>query len=168
MCIRLCLVALVVATLLPEDSSARVVKFEVEERTPFAQGETFGEAGAYKRLDGTAYFEVDPKDPLNAVIVNLDMAPRNARGMVEFSTPFVILKPIDMARSNRKIWYGINNRGFILDLQQRSLDPTPSFPFTNAPSSKADVGSNLLPVTRATMASSMFSPARVRRRGLRT
>ena len=55
--------------------------------------------------------EVDPRDPLNAVIVDIDSAPKNARGMVEFSTPFVIAKPVDMARSNHKIFYGINNRG---------------------------------------------------------
>ena len=31
--------------------------------------------------------------------------------MVEFSAPFFILKPVDMARGNHKIFYGINNRG---------------------------------------------------------
>jgi hypothetical protein len=55
--------------------------------------------------------EVDPNDSLNAVMVNLDKAPRNARGKVEFSSPFFILKPVDMARGNRKIFYGVNNRG---------------------------------------------------------
>jgi hypothetical protein len=97
--------------LLPSISFARVVRFVVEQRRPLAEGTTFGSAGAYERLDGTAYFEVDPKDPLNAVIVNLDKAPRNVRGMVEFSSPFVILKPADMAKGNHKVFYGINNRG---------------------------------------------------------
>ena len=46
-------------------------------RSPLAEGPTFGNASAYERLDGTAYFEVDPKDPLNAVVVNLDKAPGN-------------------------------------------------------------------------------------------
>ena len=78
---------------------------------PFAEGATFGETGAYERLTGTAYFEVDPNDPLNAVIVDLDLSPRNARGRVEFSTPFMILKPVEMQRSNRKIFYAVNNRG---------------------------------------------------------
>jgi len=31
--------------------------------------------------------------------------------MVEFSSPFFILKPVDMARGNHKIFYGVNNRG---------------------------------------------------------
>src|SRR5437667_3366856 len=90
---------------------ARVVRFVVEQKRPLAEGTTFGSAGAYERLDGTAYFEVDPKDPLNAVIVNLDKAPKNARGMVEFSAPFFILKPQDMAKGNHKIFYTVNNRG---------------------------------------------------------
>jgi hypothetical protein len=55
--------------------------------------------------------EVDPADPLNGITVNLDKAPKNAWGMVEFSAPFWIIKPVDMARGNHKIWYAINNRG---------------------------------------------------------
>ena len=76
-------------------------------------------------MDGTAYFEVDPKDPLNAVIVNLDKAPRNVRGMVEFSSPFIILKPLDMNRGNHKIWYGVNNRGNIIELNEGTFLPVP-------------------------------------------
>ena len=106
------LILLALATsLAPWPSEARVVRFVVEQKRPLAEGTSFGSAGAYERLDGTAYFEVDPKDPLNAVIVNLDKAPRNARGMVEFSSPFVILKPVDLAKGNHKIFYAINNRG---------------------------------------------------------
>jgi hypothetical protein len=74
------------AMLAPSSSEARVIRFVVEQRRPLADGMSFGTGGRYERLDGTAYFEVDPKDPLNAVIVNLDRAPRNARGMVEFSS----------------------------------------------------------------------------------
>ena len=92
-------------------AEARVVRLVIEKRQPFAGGKTFGAAGEFERLDGRVYFEVDPKDPLNALIVNLDRAPRNARGLVEFSAPFFIVKPRDMTRGNRKIFYGINNRG---------------------------------------------------------
>ena len=103
----LTLIALCTATV----ADARVVRFVVEQRRPFADGKSFGPVGPYERLDGTAYFEVDPRDPLNAVIVNVDKAPRNARGMVEFSTRFIILKPVDFSRGNRKLLYTINNRG---------------------------------------------------------
>ena len=92
-------------------AEARVVRFVVEDRQPYAGGEQFGNSGSFERLIGTTYMEVDPADPLNAIIVNLDKAPKNARGMVEFSAPFWIIKPVDMARGNRKMWYAINNRG---------------------------------------------------------
>jgi hypothetical protein len=95
----------------PGPGRARVVRFVVEQRTPFAGGTTWGEAGAYERLVGTAYMEVDPRRRLNAGIQDIDKAPRNARGMVEFSTQIFILKPVDMARSNHKIYWTANNRG---------------------------------------------------------
>ena len=96
---------------LPGTSEAKVVRFVVEQRTPFAEGATFGQTGPYERLTGTAYLEVDPNDLLNAGIVDLDLAPRNARRRVEFSTPFFILKPLDLSRGNQKIFYTANNRG---------------------------------------------------------
>ena len=70
--------------------------------------------------------EVDPDDPLNAVIVNLDRAPRNERGMVEFSAPFFIIKPVDMARGNRKLLYGINNRGNAIELPFQTFPSLPA------------------------------------------
>src|SRR6266567_2418456 len=122
-------------------AEARVVRFVVEERLPFASGAEWGTAGAYERLKGTAYMEVDPSDPLNAVIVNLDKAPRNVSGMVEFSSPFLILKPVDMTRGNRKIWYGINNRGNCLEVGLRAF-PQAALPSTCSPLTAADVGVN--------------------------
>jgi hypothetical protein len=105
------LLAMAVAVLLPSAADARVVRLVVEQREPFADGVSWGSAGPYERLVGTAYLEVDPRDPLNAVIVDLDKAPRNARGAVEFRTRFFILKPVDMTRGNGKIYYTANNRG---------------------------------------------------------
>ena len=108
---------------LPAD--ARVVRIEVERTAPYAGGKEFGDAGAFERLDGTVYMEVDPDDPLNAVIVNLDRAPRNDRGMVEFSAPFFIIKPVDPARGNRKLLYGINNRGNAIELPFQTFPSLP-------------------------------------------
>jgi hypothetical protein len=104
-------------------AEARVVRLVVESTRPIGDGKSFGEAGPYERLDGTVYFEVDPRDPLNAVIVNVDKAARNARGQVEFSAPFVIMKPVNMARGNQKILYGINNRGNNIELPFQSVPP---------------------------------------------
>jgi hypothetical protein len=96
---------------------ARVVTLTVERSRPLAGGKSFGDAGPYVRLEGKARFEVDPGDPLNALIVNLDKAPKNGRGLVEFSTDFVIIRPVDMAKGNQKILYGINNRGNPIELR---------------------------------------------------
>ena len=117
-------------------AGARVVRMEVERTTPYAGGREFGDAGRFERLDGTVRMEVDPDDPLNAVIVNLDRAPRNDRGLVEFSAPFFIIKPVDMARGNGKLLYGINNRGNAIELGFHTF---PSLP----PGSGPDDGDGL-------------------------
>ena len=122
-----------------QSAQAKVTRFVVEERVVVSEGRSWGRAGPYERLKGTAYLEVDPRDPLNAVIVNLEKAPRNARGLVEFSTPFLILKPVDMKRGNRKIWYGVNNRG---NCQELGLRAFPLVPFQEScnPLTDADIG----------------------------
>jgi len=106
-------------------ADARVVRIEVERTAPYAGGKAFGDAGAFERLDGTVHMEVDPDDPRNAVIVNLDRAARNERGMVEFSAPFFIIKPVDMARGNRKLLYGINNRGNAIEIPFQTFPSLP-------------------------------------------
>src|ERR1700751_4298692 len=121
---------------------ARVVRFVVEQTRSFAGGMSFGDVGPYQRLDGTAYMEVDPHDPLNAVIVNLDKAPKNARGMVEFSAPFFILKPQDVAKGNHKVFYVVNNRGGKQALSYFNFAPAGEG--VNNPLTAADVGDGFL------------------------
>ena len=55
-----------------------VTQFQVLTRRPFEDGRPFGEAGAYERIDGVLHFAVDPSDPMNAGIVDLELAPRDA------------------------------------------------------------------------------------------
>jgi hypothetical protein len=98
-------------SLLVSTAEARITRIEITSRAMFARGMSFGDTGAYEKLRGKMFGEVDPADPLNAVIVDLDKAPRNAQGMVEYATDFLILKPVDMSMGNGKIFYGINNRG---------------------------------------------------------
>lgn len=83
----------------------------IAQREPFAGGHEWGGAGIYERLTGTAHYAVDPANPRNAVIFNLDRAPRNADGLVEFSAPVVVLRPADPGRGNGKLFFCINNRG---------------------------------------------------------
>src|SRR5262245_50311573 len=124
------------------DGEARVTRFVVEQQRIFADGTSFGNVGQYERLDGTAYMEVDPHDSHNTVVFNLDKAPRNARGNVEFSAPFLILKPVDMRRSNDKIFYGINNRGNKQTLGY--FNNVPAGPGINDPITAADAGDGFL------------------------
>ena len=123
--ISVVILAALLAALAAPAADARVVRIEVERTSPYAGGKEFGDAGPFERVDGTVYMEVDPDDPLNAVIVNLDRAPRNERGLVEFSAPFFIIKPVDMARGNQKVLYGINNRGNAIELGFQTFPPLP-------------------------------------------
>ena len=85
---------------------ADVVKLAVEKREPFAsQGQ------AYEKLTGRFFGELDPKHPLNAIITDIEHAPRNARGLVEYSATFTILKPVDMSKGTGVLVYQVPNRG---------------------------------------------------------
>ena len=59
-------------------SHAMITKIVIEKREPFAGGYEFPVTGAYEKLVGKAYGEVDPRSPLNEIIVNLDRAPGNS------------------------------------------------------------------------------------------
>ncbi len=82
----------------------------------FTPGVSYGQVGAYEQISGTLKGEVDPKDPKNAIIQDLDLAPVNDRGMVEYSADFVMLKPKDMSRANGVLRYDAPNRGNILTM----------------------------------------------------
>src|SRR5215472_9914913 len=93
-------------------AQARITSFAITVTTsPAFAGQSFGQVGQYEQLDGTAFGEIDPHDPLNTVIQDIELAPRNSRGMVEYSMDFSILKPIDTSRGNRTILYDVVNRG---------------------------------------------------------
>jgi len=91
---------------------ARITRIQITNtESPTFAGASFGSVGQFEKLTGTAYGEVDPHHPLNAIIQDIDLAPRNVRGMVEYSTDIYILKPIDMAKGNRMLFYHVVNRG---------------------------------------------------------
>ena len=88
-----------------------VARLEIAARTPYQGGMTFGEVGAYERIDGTIHFAVDPMHPANVAIVDLDTARRDAAGRVAFSADFCLLQPIDPTRANRRLLFDVVNRG---------------------------------------------------------
>jgi len=79
--------------------------------SPTFGGRSFGSVGQYERISGTITGEVDPKDPTNDVIVDIGLAPTNAKGMVTYSTDFQILRPIEHGKGNKRVLYEITNRG---------------------------------------------------------
>jgi hypothetical protein len=89
----------------------------------FAGGASFGAVGAYEQVSGTLAGELDPKDPKNAIIQDLALAPVNARGMVEYSAEFTMLKPKDMSRASGVLRYDAPNRGNILTMINPAATP---------------------------------------------
>jgi hypothetical protein len=64
----------------------------------------------YEKIVGTIHFAVDPADPRNKVVADLDKAPVNAAGRVEFSSDLYILRP-KPPRGNGAVLVDILNRG---------------------------------------------------------
>ncbi len=98
----------------PGVADARITKVAID--TVLSQSPTFGGyswpgVGQYEKVVGTAFGEVNPLDPQNAVIVDIQLAPRNGRGNVEYSFDFYILKPVDLSKGAHKVMYEPPNRG---------------------------------------------------------
>ena len=88
-----------------------ITDLQITNRTSFASGEGFGDVGAYELLEGTAHYAVDPSHARNQGITDLDLAPRNSSGKVEFSSDLAMLQPMNMDRGNRRILFDVVNRG---------------------------------------------------------
>lgn len=127
------------AVFLPGTGQAEVVRIEISSKQDVLGGKAFGSAGAYEKLTGRVYFAVSPENEHNRIIADLDKAPRNSRGKVEFSSDLFILKPKDPARGNGVLFFDVVNRGnkgllSVFDHARGSADP----------SAEADFGNGLL------------------------
>ncbi|MDP6730969.1 MAG: hypothetical protein QF675_13390, partial [SAR324 cluster bacterium] len=89
----------------------------ISERTLFAEGDAFGETGTYERIKGRVCYAVDPQEEAFSRITDLDKAPTNEKGLVEYSTDFLILKPQNPKKGNRRLFFDWGNRGNIRCLQ---------------------------------------------------
>lgn len=90
---------------------AKIVRIVIDKTEVYANGRQFGAAGQYQRLTGRAFGEVNPADIHNSIIQDISLAPRNARGMVEYEMEFILLKPLDLSKSNGLLFYNVPNRG---------------------------------------------------------
>jgi len=93
---------------------ARITRIEIDaarSQSPTFGGFSWPNVGQYEKIVGKAFGEVNPHDRQNRVIVDIEFAPRNARGNVEYAFNFYILKPIDLSKGARKMMYEPPNRG---------------------------------------------------------
>jgi hypothetical protein len=93
----------VILTLASADADANVVRIEITK--------TEAVGPSHQRISGKAYGELDPTDPRNALIVDIELAPRNVRGKVEYVATFSLVKPTDMATASGVLVYTVVNRG---------------------------------------------------------
>jgi hypothetical protein len=93
-------------------AGARIIRIAIDQKqSPAYDGKSFGAAGQYEILTGRAFGELDPRTQDNTIITDLEFAPRNPQGRVEYVATFTIVKPIDLAKSNGVLFYGVPNRG---------------------------------------------------------
>jgi hypothetical protein len=110
-------------------SEAHVVRLRIERRETVLNGRPFGAAGPYEKLIGKVDFGLDPTNPRNDIVVDLKLAPKNARGEVEATADFYLLKPVDPRRGNGRLFYEVGNRGgksILPTFQKAAGSPDPS------------------------------------------
>ena len=88
---------------------ARVTRIEILKVEPAPA--PAGAAGQYQKITGKAHGQLDPSDPKNALITDIQFAPRNASGKVEYIATFALIKPVDMAKASGVLMYLVVNRG---------------------------------------------------------
>ena len=107
-----CVLAMDITLVVSLPAQAKVIRIQITSKeSPTFGGYSWPGVGPYEKIVGKAFGELDANDPKNAVIVDLQLAPRNGRGKVEYSFDFYILKPIDLRKGNHKMLYEPPNRG---------------------------------------------------------
>lgn len=109
--IKAALIPLALASLVATSAQARITRLEVSRIEPAYAGQVFGATGSYERVVGKAHGELDPLSPANASIQDIALAPRNARGRVEYVADVEILRPMDPGKSNGILLFDVVNRG---------------------------------------------------------
>ncbi|MEK7753589.1 MAG: alpha/beta hydrolase domain-containing protein, partial [Acidobacteriota bacterium] len=95
----------------PATLAAGVREIQITGRSDVLNGEAMGAAGPYQRIVAKAHFAVDPKLAANRIISDIDLAPRNQKGLVEFSADLYMLMPRDPAKGNGTVFFEVSNRG---------------------------------------------------------
>ncbi len=87
-------------------------RFEVVSSVDAYGGATpAGAAGPYVVISGIVHGRLSPTHADNAGIVDIENAPRDADGYVDYTTDVVILRPKSAATARRVMFYDVANRG---------------------------------------------------------
>jgi hypothetical protein len=116
-----------------------VTTLEIQRREPVLGGKPFGDTGAYEKIVGVLRCSADPAHPLHRQITDIDLAPRNSQGRVEFSGDFYLLKPLDPRKGKRRLLLDVPNRG-----RKVALDVFNSAPRVPDPSEPQHFGNGFL------------------------
>ena len=132
---RLGIASLLAATVLTTThvAHARITHIQILNRGTAFGGHSFAGVGQYEFITGTATGEVDPANPQNALITDIQLAPKNAQGHVVYQHNFYILQPLDRSNGNHKMMYEPPNRG---GKTYQTLNNTPTG--TNDPAALTD------------------------------
>ena len=95
----------------PSFAAGEVTRVEIVTTAPWLGGRVLGKAGAYEKLQGRVYFEVDPRSSTGRRVADIALAPRNLKGRVEFFSDFVVVRPHNPARARHSVLLEIPNRG---------------------------------------------------------
>jgi hypothetical protein len=136
---------LVFAPMLGADAArAAVTELHLGKPEAFVDNYAFGGVGPYVRIRGTVKGELDPNAPDNKVIADIDKAPRNERGMVEYETDVYILRPADPKKGSGMLLYEVNNRGrkFLINWLQDSSQITQAV--ANDPKGAGELGNRFV------------------------
>jgi hypothetical protein len=115
-----------------------VTRFEITLRRPLA-----GEP-AYEELKGHLHFAIDPLHAADRRITDVELAPRSARGLVEWSADVSILLPVDRARCSGRILLDVVNRGNTVAVPNFNRATRPVFGPGSDPNPPIDVGDGFL------------------------
>ncbi|HEY2031023.1 MAG TPA: alpha/beta hydrolase domain-containing protein [Myxococcales bacterium] len=86
-------------------SHARITRIVIDRTTPLA-----GQTVPYETLAGRAFGELDPADPHDAIITDINLA-KDPDGKVRYVTSFLLVKPVDLANASGFLWHDVPNRG---------------------------------------------------------
>ena len=90
---------------------AEVTRVEITSRQDVLNGKSFGTVGAYEKLTGKVYFAVDPNNPHNKIVADVDKAPKNAKAKWNFPPTCLFSGQRTPRSGNGVVLLDVVNRG---------------------------------------------------------